>query len=47
MKYDRARLEPYMAGDNLFVQTNGNWYATWSVEEVSEYLVDLTTTTNK
>jgi hypothetical protein len=43
IKYDRARLEPDMAGDILFDQTNGDWYATRSVEEVGEYLVDLTT----
>jgi hypothetical protein len=27
IKYDRARLEPDVAGNILFIQTNGNWYA--------------------
>jgi hypothetical protein len=31
IKYDHARLEPDVAGDILFIQTNGNWYATRAV----------------
>jgi hypothetical protein len=33
IKYDRARLEPDVAGNILFIQTNGNWYATRAVAE--------------
>jgi hypothetical protein len=33
IKYDHARLEPDVAGDILFIQTNGNWYATRAVAE--------------